>query len=345
MAAASSVGGRDVDEGQGERPGADPRQIQRDEPEPGGRDRLDQPRSQRLGHGTRQVAVRQLDAGDVPVVADPAVGEPEVPHRGLGLLDLPQLARLDRLEVGDPRGEARGGGLVRARQPPRDGQGPNPGLADPGVGQGTQHPVLAGGQGTGPVRAAGVVGVLAVGDGVEPVGCEVEPVSGEVDAEAREQLVLAVVTPVRTVGPVGGTVPLPRRHLDHPGTDGGRDLVGPPPFGRRQARRHPENGDHPVTSQGTDRQREQDRRVDPTREGDAQAAGGTEPGGEGGAGPSGQNHRSRGAGRQTVRGAGHAVPPTATPSRSRKSISPARGTTRVPGSAASAATSTPAGSR
>ena len=90
-----------------------------------------------------------LDRGAVADVADPQVGQAvrreQVADRGLGPLHAGQPVRGHLDAVRDPRGEARGGGLVPRRQPP-----PVRGLADlrlgePGVAQGCDGAALVGG--------------------------------------------------------------------------------------------------------------------------------------------------------------------------------------------------------
>ena len=115
---------------------------------------------------------RQFDAGDVAVVAHAAVGEPERPQGPLRGLDLGELRRRHRLVVRDPRRQARCRRLVGAGQPEHPRDAPDGGLVEAGVGERPQHVVPGRRLRTGPVGPAHVVGVLAVGDPVEPVPVE-----------------------------------------------------------------------------------------------------------------------------------------------------------------------------
>jgi hypothetical protein len=142
-----------------------------------------------------------------------------------------------------------------------------------GVGERAQHAVLGGGPGAGPVGAQHVVGVLAVGDRVEPVALP------HLVGDAREQLVLAVVAAVRPVGPVGGPLALVGDDLDHRHADDPGDGVRRAALVVGEAGRHPDDAEHAVGAQRPDRQREQRRRVDAPGEGDAEPAQARQPGG------------------------------------------------------------------
>jgi hypothetical protein len=61
---------------------------------------------------------RDLDPGQVAVVADPQLGQAEGAEQGLGPLDPRQPGRGDLDAVGDPGGQAGRGRLVGAATPP-----------------------------------------------------------------------------------------------------------------------------------------------------------------------------------------------------------------------------------
>src|SRR5699024_8830464 len=118
-------------------------------------------------HGARELTGGQLDAADGAVVAHPAVAEALLVDGILEVVDLAQLLGGDLLSEGDPGGEAGRGGLVRDRQREAARNVPDLLLRHADGGQRAQHLVAGGGAGAGAVVAGGVIGVLAVGDGVQ----------------------------------------------------------------------------------------------------------------------------------------------------------------------------------
>ena len=86
-------------------------------------------------------------------------------------------------------------------------------LSSPAIGERAQHPVVGGGLGAGAVGPAGVVGVLAVGDGGEAVRGD------DLVGDAAEELVLAEEAAVGAVAAVVGVVALVGLDLDDPGAD------------------------------------------------------------------------------------------------------------------------------
>ena len=180
--------------------------------------------------GAHQVVGGEFDPCDVIVVTDAQIGESHPTQAGLHLLDLAQLVRGDGPMVRYPRGQAGRGRLVRAGQLQGAGDPPHLQFGQPGVGERAQHVVVGRGAGTGPVGPDHVVGVLPVGDRVEPVGPD------HLVGDAGEQLVLAVETPVRTVGDVLRALAFVGRHLRHHGADDVGDVVGGGEFVGGQAR-------------------------------------------------------------------------------------------------------------
>ncbi len=167
----------------------------------------------RIGHRSLKVASEQLDPGDLAVVAHPAVGEAEVAHGPLGPVDLAQPLGRYRLVVGDARGQARRGWLVGHGQVQVPGHLTDLHLGQASRRQGPQHVVLGRRARSWPVDTLGVIGVLAVGDCCQPLDRR------HLCRDGREKLVLAVIAPVGTVGPVCRSVTFPSDHLDQPGAD------------------------------------------------------------------------------------------------------------------------------
>src|SRR4051794_25026185 len=203
----------DVQLGQRERSRLDAGEVEGDVPEAGGTDGVGDGLPQWIGGDRRDVLHGDLHPGDLAVVAHPQVGQPQPAQRRFGGVHLRELVWGDLLQVRDPRRQARCGRLVRGRQLEGAGDPPDGGLVEAGVRERGEHAVLAGGPRAGPVGAAGVVGVLAVGDRGEAVRGD------DVRRDAGEQLVLAEVAAVRAVGPVGGVVPFGRGHLHHRDAD------------------------------------------------------------------------------------------------------------------------------
>src|SRR5207302_4488715 len=83
-----------------------------------------------------------LDASDIPVVADPDLGEAERLHRRLRALDQAQRLDGDRSAVRDPRAKAGEGWLVPVGQAQRARRQADLGLAEPGLEQREAHTVL-----------------------------------------------------------------------------------------------------------------------------------------------------------------------------------------------------------
>src|SRR5699024_6192740 len=165
---------------------ADAGEVDRDVLEPGLLAGGDEGLADRGLHRAGQLLGGQLDAADDAVVAHPAVAEALRVDGVLEVVDLAQLLGGDLLPEGDAGGEAGGGGLVRDRQRELTRDLPHLGLRHADGGQRAQHLVAPRGAGAGAVVPGGVVGVLAVGDGVEPLSTD------DVVADAGEQLVLAV---------------------------------------------------------------------------------------------------------------------------------------------------------
>ena len=128
-------------------------------------------------------------------------------------------------------------GLSAQGRPEHPRDPPDGGLVEPGVGERPQHAVLGRGPRAGPVGPAHVVGVLPVGDPVEPVPVE------HLVADGREQLVLAVEAAVGPVRAVLGPVPLAGLDLDDGHADEPGDLVRRGALVGGEAGRHPEEGD------------------------------------------------------------------------------------------------------
>src|SRR5699024_9486364 len=341
------------DDLQGEQPRADAVEIDRDVLEPGLLPGGDQGGADLGLHGAGELAGGQLDAADGAVVAHPAVGEALRVDGVLEVVDLAQLLGRDGLAEGDPGGEAGGGGLVR------DGQRELPcdlahlRLRHPEGGHRPQHAVPLRGPGTGTVVTGGIVGVLAVGDGVEPLRTD------DVVADAGEQLVLAVEAPAPVVLPVVGVLALVGVHLDDLHTDHLRDLVGQAPFTAGERGGDAEQRDDVLRTERPHGEGEQGRGVDAAGVGDTEAPHTGELGGHGVGvlerlageplrghggrlepGMAGREQRGGGTGR------GHLSCASA-PSRSearRNSTSPAWSITNVSGSCRSASMSREAGS-
>ena len=222
--------------------------------------------SRRSAHSAGDLPDGQFDAGDVAVVAHAAVGEPERPQGPLRRLDLGELRRRHRLVVRDPRRQARCRRLVGAGQPEHPRDAPDGGLVEAGVGERPQHVVPGRRLRAGPVGPAHVVGVLAVGDPVEPVPVE------HLGTDGREQFVLAVEAAVGPVGAVLGPVALAGLDLDDGYADEPGDVVRRGALVGGEAGRHPEQGDDLPRAQRADRQRQERRGVDPAGERHAQPA-------------------------------------------------------------------------
>ncbi len=90
--------------------------------------------------------------------------------------------------------------------------------------------MIAGRAGARPIRADGVIGVLAVGDGVEAV------LGHHLVADSGEQLVLAVKAAVRSVRPVRGQIALVGGDLDQRDADEPGHVVRGGAFVAGQAR-------------------------------------------------------------------------------------------------------------
>lgn len=161
-------------------------------------------------------------------------------------------------------GEAGCGRLVGARQLQRMGEVADVGLGQPEVGQRPQHRVAGRGSRARPVRAAGVVGVLAVGHGGEPVTRD------DLIGDPGEQLVLAVEAPVRTIGSVCRVVTLVGRHLHDGDPDECGDVVGAGPLVRGQAGRDSEDRHDALGAEHPDGEGEQQRGVHATGERDTE---------------------------------------------------------------------------
>ena len=206
--------------------------------------------------GAGDLCGRQLDACDLTVMADAAVGEATLPQHALGSLDGSEVLGRHRLVVRNARGDAGRGRLVGTGQFEESRQFSHVGLAEPVLSERAQHLVLGGGARSGPVGALGVVGVLSVGHGIELMRGD------HLVVDACEQLVLAVKTAVRGVGDVRRVGALGRRHFDDPRPDERRHLVRGSAFVGREAGGDPEDRDDVLHAQRPHGDREQQRRVD-----------------------------------------------------------------------------------
>jgi hypothetical protein len=183
-------------------------QVQRDKPETGRADRLDDGRSSWVDHRTRQVRLGQFHARDVAMVPDPQIGESQTPQCRLGCLDLMQLHRHDLLKMRNSGRQTRRGGLVRTRQPKGAGETAYCCLVQAGVRQRPQDATHGGCPSTRTVRTASVIGILSVCDGPQPIA------GHHIRGDATEQLVLAVKAAVRPILDVLSAVAFVRAHLN-----------------------------------------------------------------------------------------------------------------------------------
>ncbi len=168
--------------------------------------------------------------------------------------------------MGDARGEARCCGLVCHGQPEGPGQGAHADLGEARLGQGAQDAVLGGGPPTGAVGGQGVVGVLAVGDGVEVVLAHDRVVDG------AEQGGLAVVAAVQRVDAVGGQVGLAGVELQELHADVGGEVAGDVALVGGQRGGDPQQRDHVVGAEFAGGDGQEEGRVHAAGEGDAETA-------------------------------------------------------------------------
>ena len=209
---------------------------------------------------------RDLDPGQVAVVADAELGQAEGAEQGLGPLDPGQAGRGDLDAIGDPGGQAGRGRLVGGAQAEAAG-----GLADLGLGQAGRHQRgehAAGGRGplAGPVVAQ-VVGVGPDGQG--------EALGAGQGAEHLEQLVLAEEAAVGAVAQVAGPLALVGGHHQVAGAQLGGQRRRRVQLLLGEARGDP-GGRHRPLPQRLDGRGQQEGRVGPARERHHHPAGGGE---------------------------------------------------------------------
>jgi phosphinothricin acetyltransferase len=221
--------------------------------------------SQRLLRHGRQVGRRQLDPRGVTVVPDPELAQTEIGQSGFGLIDLVQLFRRHRLEVRNPRGQAGSSRLVGARQAHGSREVPYVGLGQTKISQRAQDRVLDCCPRAGPVGANGIVGVLPVRHGSQPMR------RSHLVVDSREQLGFAMEAAVNPVRLVGGLVTLVRADLDQRNAEKPGHRMRRIALPGRQAGGYSEDREHAVRAESTYGQRQQDRRVDATRERHAEA--------------------------------------------------------------------------
>ena len=111
-----------------------------------------------------------------------------------------------------------------------------------------------------------IVGVLAVGHGIEAVSAD------DLVIDGGEERVLAVEAAVCVVASVLGELQLARVHLDQFDPEAARDVDGDVPFAAGQAGRDPEERDDVARAQCAGGDRQQHGRVDATAEGHTEAA-------------------------------------------------------------------------
>src|SRR5699024_4767400 len=126
--------------------------------------------------------------------------------------------------------------------------------------------MLLGGTCPGSVMALGVVGVLAVGDGVQLLRLD------DLVVDAGEQLVLAVEAAAGVVRLVVRVLALAGGHLDHLGPDHRGDPVGQAAFAAGQGRRDAQQRHDVLAPEGADGQGQQGRGVHASGVGDADPA-------------------------------------------------------------------------
>ena len=139
---------------------AKPLQIEGDIGEPESPQAADQQLAASGRGGPLDALGRQLDAGDVAMVADAQLGAQfQVAQHVFGGRHLAQLVGGHRLVVGDARGQTGLGRLAPDRQVEGPRKGAHGGLAEPGLDQRVAHAVLGAGPQAGPLVAQ----VVAVG--------------------------------------------------------------------------------------------------------------------------------------------------------------------------------------
>ena len=124
----------------------------------------------RFGDGPDEFIRRQFDPGDLAVVPDSQIAEPQRAKAALGLArSAAALLGVTVWKWGIREARQGAAGLLADGRPSVSGDCPNRRFVPPGIGQRSQHPVVGRGPGAGAVRPFGVVGVLAIGDCVESV--------------------------------------------------------------------------------------------------------------------------------------------------------------------------------
>jgi hypothetical protein len=178
------------------------------------------------------------------VVANSQVAESQLPQRGLGALDLAQLGRCDRMVVGNPGCEARRSGLVGYLQAKCVRERPHCRLGDASVGQRPQDIVIDGGTRTWSIGSLSIVGVLPVGNGIQPVTV------GYTVIDPAEEFLLAVETTINSIRLILRTITFVGHHLDQPYADLACDCVCTAPLLGREAGGHPEQSYDPLRAKG-----------------------------------------------------------------------------------------------
>jgi hypothetical protein len=164
----------------------------------------------------------------------------------------------------NPRREARRSRLVGHLQAKSMRERTHCRLGDASVGERSQHMMVGGSTRAGSVRSPSVVGILPVRDGIQPVAV------GNPVIDPAEEFLLTVKTTISPVRLILRTITFVCHHLDEPYAHLARDVMGGAALVGRETGGDSQQGDDPLRIKGAHCERQQERGVDASGEGNSQ---------------------------------------------------------------------------